>query len=663
LISTVTVSVLASLGDQRFLNPVSPVLTSDDRHLFIPQHSTAWMSIVNLVNPGGGFNPAIEGGFPTGVDPAMAAFSPDEKYLYVASFEGSDPTWSAVCRSETQSPSDPPMHKEASIQVIDVQRALSKTASPILATLKAGCRASRVAVSPDGNTLFATATLDNALLAFDVRPLQRGAIPTLIGRVPVGSDPVGLAVMDEGRKVVVANSNFRSAGLNDHATLTVIDTGKIAGGSSAIIATIPVGADPRNISATPDGRTLLVSNHLSGTLQIIDLAALNLKMTVQPASTQSGNTNCSQPLADPIVHIPVGGIPRFPVASRDGCWIFFAQFGPNGVVVMRRESGVVRPFRFVPMNAPLSLMALTHDEKILIVHGSDRATFLDVAKLTSGQPDPVLGYIGDRHFAADDGYGVLVTADDRYLFLGQGRTNWITVIDLERARTTGFGPAAIIGGIPTSGEGPHRFVISQDGRYLYSPGSPPGTVYPSELCKSGPPGAAPQAEGAGILVIDVARATSNAASPIIAATPVGCGAGALALSVDGNSLYITSRRGNALRTLDLRPVQTGSAPILVGEVLLSASPVDVALIKSGGIVVANSRGWTANPNDDSDLTVVDANKIISGASAVLGTIPAGADARNLFVTADGKTLLVSNAGSKTLQIVDLDRLKLEPIPK
>ena len=58
--------------------------------------------------------------------------------------------------------------------------------------------------------------------------------------------------------------------------------------------------------------------------------------------------------------------------------------------------------------------------------------------------------------------------------------------------------------------------------------------------------------------------------------------------------------------------------------------------------------------------MIDTSKIASGGDAVLGTIRVGADPRYLSVTRDGKTLLVSNFKSRTLQMIDLDRLPLQP---
>jgi DNA-binding beta-propeller fold protein YncE len=48
----------------------------------------------------------------------------------------------------------------------------------------------------------------------------------------------------------------------------------------------------------------------------------------------------------------------------------------------------------------------------------------------------------------------------------------------------------------------------------------------------------------------------------------------------------------------------------------------------------------------------------AGARAVLGTIPAGTFPRELRVTEDGRTLLVTNFNSSTLELVDLARLPL-----
>lgn len=60
------------------------------------------------------------------------------------------------------------------------------------------------------------------------------------------------------------------------------------------------------------------------------------------------------------------------------------------------------------------------------------------------------------------------------------------------------------------------------------------------------------------------------------------------------------------------------------------------------------------------LSVLDAVKMErEGADALLGTIPTGAFPRELSVSADGHTLFLTNAGSSSLQVMDIDRLPVD----
>ena len=45
---------------------------------------------------------------------------------------------------------------------------------------------------------------------------------------------------------------------------------------------------------------------------------------------------------------------------------------------------------------------------------------------------------------------------------------------------------------------------------------------------------------------------------------------------------------------------------------------------------------------------------------ILGTVPAGVFPRELRVTKNQQTLLLTNLGSKTLAVIDVARLPLEP---
>jgi DNA-binding beta-propeller fold protein YncE len=125
--------------------------------------------------------------------------------------------------------------------------------------------------------VFVTARNSNALLGFDTSKFADDPAHALVGTVPVGKSPVGVTVAQEGKLVLVTNSNRFSRDTTARQTLTVIDASKIGAGASAIVGSIPAGAFPREFGASPDGRTLFISNYNSNELEVIDLARMPLE--------------------------------------------------------------------------------------------------------------------------------------------------------------------------------------------------------------------------------------------------------------------------------------------------------------------------------------------------------------------------------------------------
>ena len=111
------------------------------------------------------------------------------------------------------------------------------------------------------------------------------------------------------------------------------------------------------------------------------------------------------------------------------------------------------------------------------------------------------------------------------------------------------------------------------------------------------------AEGA-ILVVDVARATRDPAYAVIGAVPAGCNPVRLVISRTGDIAYVSART-------------------------------------------------------DTSLTVIDTTKMSNGDDAILGNVPAGVFPRELRVTENQKTLLLTNFGSKTLAVFDIAQLPVE----
>jgi DNA-binding beta-propeller fold protein YncE len=385
--------------------------------------------------------------------------------------------------------------------------------------------------------------------------------------------------------------------------------------------------------------------------------------TAKRAPANSGG--CNQPLADPIAMIDMPGNPFEPIPSADGCWIFVSvtrapEGSQAGIEVLHRAGGKISLERLAPVGAGVTGMVLTHDGKTLIGSQGDGVVFLDTARLISGQGDPVLGKF-------DDGPGagttyVNVTKDDRFVFVSNERTASITVINLEKARASGYSASAIVGKIPV-GNLPIALTFSPDERYLYTTSEAAAESWGWPIActvENSGSDVLKNPEGA-VVVVDVAPAKSDPANSVVAKIPAGCSAVRLVISSKGDRAYVTARNSNALLVFDTAKFVSDAAHARIGTVPVGIAPVGVAVVNHGTqVVVTNSNRFGGRGATDKQyLTVIDAAKIGSGAGAVVGTIPAGAFPRELRLTLDGRTLLLTNFTSSSVEIIDLARIKLQ----
>src|ERR1044072_7967628 len=135
-------------------------------------------------------------------------------------------------------------------------------------------RSVQMAIPPAGDRVYVTARNSNSLLAFETARFLADSANARVGTVPVGKSPVGVAVVDDGKQIVVTNSDRFAADRSARQTLTVIDAARGAEGAAAILGTIPAGAFPREFGMSSDGSTLFVANYQSNEIEIIDLRRL-----------------------------------------------------------------------------------------------------------------------------------------------------------------------------------------------------------------------------------------------------------------------------------------------------------------------------------------------------------------------------------------------------
>jgi DNA-binding beta-propeller fold protein YncE len=255
--------------DVQFPGRVYVTVTSDDAYLFVSDEFADTITVINLARAKASrfAVTATVGRIPVGDSPIAITLSRDEKYLFVTS--ESMPLssgWPPECQ--------PDMKPQGAVFVVDVATAKSDPAHSVVATVRAGCEPVRLVLSPPGDVAYVSARGDDSLLAFNTTKLVQDPTRALIGKVPTGTSPIGIAVIDNGNKVVVANSNRFGGSQSAHQSLSVIDANRIGAGSATILGSIPAGAFPREMSLSSDLHTLFVVNVNSRALEIIDLARL-----------------------------------------------------------------------------------------------------------------------------------------------------------------------------------------------------------------------------------------------------------------------------------------------------------------------------------------------------------------------------------------------------
>jgi DNA-binding beta-propeller fold protein YncE len=396
----------------------------------------------------------------------------------------------------------------------------------------------------------------------------------------------------------------------------------------------------------------------------------------------SHSQNIERQANEAIQHLAVQGHPFSAIPSKDGQWLFVALSGPkqsllgnffrsaandvamNGIAVLRKVDGVFTFVRFVPVSGNPTGLILTHDGKILIVAALKHIVFIDALRLIGGENDAVLGTLATT--GEPGSITVNVTQNDRFLFVAEEFSGKITVVDLAKALGTNFSADAIVGSIPV-GYAPIALIFSPDERYLYTSiqRAQRSARWPNECAMEGAAGEKDPTlkfpQGA-IVVVDMEQAKMHPETAVVAQTPAGCNPVRLTLGPNGDLAFVTARKDNEVLVLDMKKIFDDPQRVKLGRFAVGQSPVGIAIDKSGRrLYVTNSDRFSGDSNSSQFVTVIDASDSENGKLRTVGRIPAGAFPRELALTQDQGTLIISNYLSKTIEFVDLRKLNLETL--
>lgn len=374
----------------------------------------------------------------------------------------------------------------------------------------------------------------------------------------------------------------------------------------------------------------------------------------------AAQTECATPQTAKY-DIPLPGHPFGVAQSADGSALFATLVADNpaaqnGIAVLRCEAQRYVLAHVSPLEPQPVALALSRDGALLLAADDAFVAFLDVRALIDGRL-ALLGALTDAPGDPEDNDAgsvhVAVSHDGGFAFVADEQNDTITVIDLERARATGFTRSAIVGQILTA-DAPIALVFSPDGKYLYSTAevaSKKDNFAPACRREGGPPDAAPSEPPGVIYAISAAKAEHDPANAVVARIPGACSPVRMAIAPNGKTLYVTNRSSNSVTSYSAERLQAGRPDALLATVPVGPGPVAIAATSDGRYVLAgNTDRFGASGGAHGSLSVIDVRSM-----RVVGTIPTGAFPRE-FSPGFGTTLFLSNYRSNTVTVFDGARL-------
>ncbi len=375
--------------------------------------------------------------------------------------------------------------------------------------------------------------------------------------------------------------------------------------------------------------------------------------------TRAAAAGCRAGVARYDVALP--GHPFRAVPSADGRYAFVSVSSsnprsPNGIAVLRCESGVYRFSHLVSLEAQPSGMAITHDGTLLVVADDGFVAFVETRAAIVGK-HAIAGYIQDLQGDPEDNdpgsVYVNVSPDDRFAYVSDEQNDTITVIDLAKARRQGFARSSIVGAIPV-GNAPIALSFSRDSRYLFTTSEVALRTYgwPKSCRQEGAPASSELSIPPGaIITIDTAKAQTDPASSVVAKIAADCSPVRMSLSPDGSTAWVTNRGSNTLTAFSTKGLIAGDSDARVATIEVGSNPVAVWASGDGKyVLVGNTNRFGEGGTTSGTVSIVDAAK-----KSVVATIAVGEFPRD-FSPGFGTTLFLSNYRSNSLTVFDEPRL-------
>lgn len=391
----------------------------------------------------------------------------------------------------------------------------------------------------------ATASSVSAAAVTSSADASSSAAPSPVKTIPVGKWPGSLAVSPDGHYVYVANDGA--------GTVSVIDTS-----TGAVVGKpIPVGITPTVIVVSPDGSHVYVDgNPINGPFDTVDVVAIN---------TATHAVSAPIPTSDVAVGASMAITP-------DGSRLYVADSIPatgdagHVVVIDTATNSVVgEP---IPIYDPGGIV-VTPDGKSVYVTSGPGVFIPGTVEAINTATNTVTATFATP--PSSSGLGLIASPDGKSVYITAGfGTSGATVSVIDTATNTIGNPTSLPGALDVTDS-----ALSPDGHYLY-------LTDDAQLNNSN--------YSTLVSVYDTRTHTVSASIPMgsLSAT-----AGGIAVSPNGQYVYVAGDQGGGTGTSTVTVVNTGSGTVS-DQIPVGVSPTDIAISPNGMVYVTNTDSNTVS---------------------------------------------------------------------
>jgi YVTN family beta-propeller protein len=445
-----------------------------------------------------------------------------------------------------------------------------------------------LAVSPDGNHVYAANTGDDTVSVIDAA----GGNPAIT--IAVGRAPYGIALTPDGRRGYVVNAGSNS--------VSIIDMDR-----QVVTKTVAVGARPYGVALSPDGEFLCVTNQGDGTLTVVgdvrwtvDVGGAPTGVAVSPtkrlAYVVDNDTNrlvvVDTDAGAVVASIPVGDRPAQIAVTPDGAQAFVTNAEGGSVSVV--DLSALTVIATIPVSAHPIGVAVGADGRFAYItalnesYMSGTVTIVDIAT----------GMKSTSHAGAP--YGIAADPGGDYAYVTDFRAHTVSLI--EAAAESG----SLTNALTKVGSGLYALPIRKD--------SESSTVRAIPLDR-GASGVTTDPNLARAFVIRSGEDTVEVIEPTGRSVRVDVGRypSAVVLSRDGARAYVTNYEDGTVSVIDTDQVSDSCNTVL--DVL------DVGMCWSTGVMLSadGSRGYIVD-EADGHLSVIDTAPQSPSRDTLLGHI-------------------------------------------